>query len=319
MQSAALQAEAIELSLDFGAEAVEGGFRVRPRAGSALAQGIGPSRGLPVALLPWLPPGATLAVAGDARTVTAAEARSLGTNFEWLDVLEPQPKAPVKGAPTPPEVPSARAALQPVLDLVRREFLWSVHPEPGAQAATFFLVARLAQPDASLWTKLGPAGAPLPVAYRIGAVEVHRLEGSGRWAPADLALVGDELFVSAGRSSRALLEGVLGGRLARGPSAQPSFAAALAERTPGAFVLATADLPALLRLIADTPPEAAAEPGTTPSALVYELATDGSSLEARWRLPHAQLDRLAPLWREIEPPGLRNRPDTSEWLFPEGI
>jgi hypothetical protein len=152
------------------------------------------------------------------------------------------------------------------------------------------------------------------VVYRIGAAEVNRLEGQGRFMPADFTHISPWLHAAAGAAPRAMLEGVLTGRLAAGLSEHPALAESTAGRSDGLLMVAAADLATLVRMFVPTAPLEVAEPA---APVTWTLQTDGRTLEGRLSVPFVQVDRLAPLLRRQ---GAESRPKApTDWLFPEGI
>jgi hypothetical protein len=196
-------------------------------------------------------------------------------------------------------------SLRPLLERVQAEFVWSLQTPPGMQAPSLFLTARV--PDAE------PAAADA-VVYRIGGAAVNRLEGNGRFMPADYMHVSPWLHAAAGAAPRAMLEGVLTGRLAAGLAEHPALVETTAGRTDGLLMVAAADLATLIRMFVPSAPLEAGEPA---APVTWTLRTDGRTLEGRLGIPFEQLDRLAPLLRRQ---GAGSRPKApTDWLFPEGI
>ena len=326
LQTLVSQTDAAEVSLRLPVDAVELNVRVRPRPDSVLALALGRNHGLPTGLYDLIPAGAAVVVAGNADSLGGPWARALGTSFAWLADAEGTDTDDAGGGDeTPPKnrphvhLPSpddSESALRPVFMLVQKAFVWALLGQPGTGRPVLFLGAEVAGPyDDAFWRGLGGEAAVAP-AYRVGDVDVHRIGGTGRFLPADLAVSGGRLYCAAGSQPRGVLEGLLTGRLASGLAHHPAFARASAGRDTSAAILGTLDLAGLARLFAGG--ALAAVGPADAQATVYSVSTDGKTLEGAWRVPVSQVDRLLPLLRDALPravgPGR-----SSEWLFPEGI
>lgn len=294
------EVEAAEVTLDFRPEALALALRLRPRAGTPLAATVADTTGISAALFDHLP-AAPLVIAGDARRIGGLVEAPGGDPSPALALLAGLLDAPDDALASGDAVES----LRPLLERVQAEFVWSLQTPPGMQAPSLFLTARV--PDAE-----PPAMGP--VVYRIGAAAVNRLEGQGRFMPADSTHIAPWLHAAAGSAPRAMLEGVLTGRLSAGLSEHPALVESTAGRKDGLLMVAAADLATLVRMISPAAPLDAASPA---APVTWTLRTDGATLEGRLGVPFEQVDRLAPLLRRQ---GAESRPRApTDWLFPEGI
>ncbi len=295
------EVSAVEVTLDFRPETLALALRLQPRAGTPLAATVADTTGISAALFDHLPAAAPLVIAGDARRIGGLVDAPGGDPSPALALLAGLLDAPDDALASGDAIES----LRPLLERVQAEFVWSLQTPPGMQAPSLFLTARV--PDAE------PPGTGAGV-YRIGAAPVNRLEGQGRFMPADFTHVSPWLHAAAGSAPRAMLEGVLTGRLSAGLAEHPALVESTAGRQDGLLMVAAADLATLVRMIAPAAPLDAAAP-TTP--ITWTLRTDGATLEGRLSVPFEQVDRLAPLLRRQ---GAESRPKApTDWLFPEGI
>jgi hypothetical protein len=281
--------EALYVGVHFGSTGVAVRARARTVSGSGGETGSAAASKAPSATGRPAPANALLIVAGDARRAGSGPLKAFAPAFAGLELLEaatPGPEAPG---------PGALESLAPVLEAIEGDFVWSLQSGPGAVGPTLYF-------DAAL-ESLPPGLAALPVVYTLGGDPVRRLGGSGPYMPADLHHRDGRLRVAAGGAQRALLEGLVSGRLGTTPPGAAS---------PTAVLQASVDLVALLRLFG-APVE---RPGAA-SPMTARLHADATGLEAALHVPFEQLDGLADLLERRAPDALPE--GGSDWLFPDGI
>ena len=319
------QTAVYEVRIDFRPRSVELELAMQPRPGSALAAVLSTVPGLEAGLLERIPATAPLIVAGDARALPGAPLGPLLGSAPLLSLIDALAE---DDGPAEPGTLDVGDALGPLLSRVERDFVWTLQASPGAKRASLFLAARL--PPA-------PGGSPAPpsvsspghVAYRLDAGDVHRLEGTARFLPADFLQTGEWLLAAGGEAPRALLDGLLSGRLAGGLGANPELARLLSgagperglvdgrvtgtKTRPVVIMLLAADVEGLVHLLA---PGRLAPTSVRAAPLTWRLQTDGEALGGRLSVPFEQVDRLAPLLRRRI---VRPAQESTDWLFPEGI
>lgn len=318
----ATESERIQMDLSLAADEVTVRFTCAPRPGSELAEAVTHRVALSRDLLEAVPSGAPVVMVGDARNFGGGTwSQALGTSFDFLSTglpLRPtggHARRPSRLAlPEPTEQSAER--LRAILTAVKGPFLWSLVGEPGTGASAFVLTAPLdAPPSSETWATWGGPGAAA-VAYRIGAVEVHRLEGTGRFLPADAAFVQGRLLMVAGGRPRGVLDGLVSGRLATGRASHPAFSAAFEAEGVDAAILGTLDVAAVLRLSSSE--RMAPLPPVGNSATTYVVGTDGTVVFIQVRMPIAQIDRLVGVLGDVLPERALPGPP-ADWLFPQGI
>lgn len=281
------------LDVGFSTEGIDARFRARAMPGSADAAALSAAVAsvFPASAV-GAPANASLWVEADARRASAGPLKPIAGSLEWLELLE-------AASPGGAEVgPGATDVLDPILDAVERDYVWSVQAGPGSVGPTLFF-------DIGLDT-LPPALVALPEVYRLGGQPVRRLTGTGPFMPADLHFSRGRLRVAAGGAQRALLDAIVSGRLESKPPSQGVTSAR------GAVLRASADVGALLRLFG------VAVPAARPVApLTYVVESGAEGLDVRLRVPFGQLDGLADLLQRRAPTVLPE--NGGEWLFPDGI